>query len=591
MKRSKILMRKRKVLVIAIDILIIVAFIIGGGFIKFKEPIDSKATIIKREIDGEFDNGSKIKIDNLSKEQEQNLFKLCKVWGFAKYYHPSIAKGNVNWDYELFRVMPKILEEQSGEKVDKLLCEWIEKLGKVKEGKNQSKIDQIKLEPDIAWIKDSQFISSDLSELLSQIEKAKRTGANYYVRKAEGLGNVIFQNEKSYDYIDYKNDTGYELLSLFRYWNMVQYYFPYKNMMDQSWDAVLSEFIPKMVKCDSELNYNLTLYELMARTQDAQAFLFKEKPVVKTFFGEYFAPLELKLIDNKVVVFRKLKGLSNDTNIKEGDVILAIGGKKVEDLITEKAKYFPKVNKQAYNKELMNSLLRSNSKELELTIERDDKTIQEKIPCIDYSSSEGKKQNIESNTFINGSIAYIHVGNLSKGEVENLLIGYKGAKGLIIDLRTYPAVDIFPNLKKNIIRDSKVYAKIVEPYSKIPGEFLERNAKAIESDNKNGYNGKVVVIIDENTQGSSEFLTMLLKYGVDATVLGSNSAGAIGNAAEVVLPGGVRSYMSGVGLYNPEGADIQRVGIVPDVEIKPTIKGLRDGRDEIYDKAVYIINH
>ena len=65
-----------------------------------------------------------------------------------------------------------------------------------------------------------------MSELLSQIEKAKRTGANYYVRKAEGLGNVIFQNEKSYDYIDYKNDTGYELLSLFRYWNMVQYYFP-----------------------------------------------------------------------------------------------------------------------------------------------------------------------------------------------------------------------------------------------------------------------------------------------------------------------------------------------------------------------------
>ena len=199
-------------------------------------------------------------------------------------------------------------------------------------------------------------------------------------------------------------------------------------MMDQSWDAVLSEFIPKMVKCDSELNYNLTLYELMARTQDAQAFLFKEKPVVKTFFGEYFAPLELKLIDNKMVVFRKLKGLSNDTNIKEGDVILAIGGKKVEDLITEKAKYFPKVNKQAYNKELMNSLLRSNSKELELSIERDDKTIQEKIPCIDYSSSEGKKQNIESNTFINGSIAYIHVGNLFKGEVENLLIGYKGLR-------------------------------------------------------------------------------------------------------------------------------------------------------------------
>ena len=66
----------------------------------------------KRSLDTEFNNGSKIKIENLSKNQIENLSKLCKVWGFVKYYDQEVVSGNINWDYELFRVMPDILNEK-----------------------------------------------------------------------------------------------------------------------------------------------------------------------------------------------------------------------------------------------------------------------------------------------------------------------------------------------------------------------------------------------------------------------------------------------------------------------------------------------
>lgn len=35
-------------------------------------------------------------LKELTKLQEKILFKLCKVWGFVKYYHPVVASGKLD---------------------------------------------------------------------------------------------------------------------------------------------------------------------------------------------------------------------------------------------------------------------------------------------------------------------------------------------------------------------------------------------------------------------------------------------------------------------------------------------------------------
>ena len=73
------------------------------------KPLDQapEKELDKVQQDQEFDKGSTITFENLDNEQIENLDLLGRVWGFLKYYHPEIAKGNFNWDYELFRVLPK----------------------------------------------------------------------------------------------------------------------------------------------------------------------------------------------------------------------------------------------------------------------------------------------------------------------------------------------------------------------------------------------------------------------------------------------------------------------------------------------------
>jgi len=48
----------------------------------------------------------------------------------------------------------------------------------------------------------------------------------------------------------------------------------------------------------------------------------------------------------------------------------------------------------------------------------------------------------------------------------------------------------------------------------------------------------------------------------------------------------LNTAISGIGVFYPDKRSTQRVGIIPDVEIVPTIEGIRDGRDEALEEAI-----
>lgn len=40
------------------------------------------------------------------------------------------------------------------------------------------------------------------------------------------------------------------------------------------------------------------------------------------------------------------------------------------------------------------------------------------------------------------------------------------------------------------------------------------------------------------------------------------------------------------GIYTPDGGQTQRIGVSPDIEVKKTIEGIKEGRDEVKEAAV-----
>ena len=40
------------------------------------------------------------------------------------------------------------------------------------------------------------------------------------------------------------------------------------------------------------------------------------------------------------------------------------------------------------------------------------------------------------------------------------------------------------------------------------------------------------------------------------------------------------------GIYTPDDSQTQRIGLTPDIEVHPTIEGIKEGRDELMEAAV-----
>jgi C-terminal processing protease CtpA/Prc len=56
-----------------------------------------------------------------------------------------------------------------------------------------------------------------------------------------------------------------------------------------------------------------------------------------------------------------------------------------------------------------------------------------------------------------------------------------------------------------------------------------------------------------------------------------------------VVPGDIVIGFSGQAVKHADGRQLQRIGLIPDVDVRPTIAGIRAGRDEVLEKAIEVI--
>lgn len=96
-------------------------------------------------------------------------------------------------------------------------------------------------------------------------------------------------------------------------------------------------------------------------------------------------------------------------------------------------------------------------------------------------------------------------------------------------------------------------------------------------------------MVNEITQSSAESHTMSYSTHPKAQVLGSTTAAAEGEVSPFFLPGGIRTSLSGIGIYYPNGDDTQRVELKLYLKVSPTIEGIRAGKDEVLEKAIALI--
>ena len=129
-------------------------------------------TVYPAQLDTAFVAGSGIDISSVNERQIRDLTLLGQIWGFLKYHHPIIAAGEHNWDFELFRILPGILNATDEKQRDQALLKWINHLGNIKPCKkcNPPLPETGKILPDLQWLEKTKM-QSDLREKLQHIHQ------------------------------------------------------------------------------------------------------------------------------------------------------------------------------------------------------------------------------------------------------------------------------------------------------------------------------------------------------------------------------------------------------------------------------------
>ena len=334
---------------------------------------------------------------NLTSEKTENLVLLGKVWGFLKYYHPAVASGKYNWDFELFKILPQMISCKNSHERNAILYSWIESLGSVKKGASE-KIDSstVKCYPDLDWINETSNLGDTLSKKLLEIKNAKRTGKNFYVRLFPGVGNPDFKNEAPYAGLKYP-DAGYRLLCLYRYWNIIEYFYPNKHLIGEDWDNVLTKFIPKFAEDTNESEYENTVSDLISEIHDTHAYARKSNSEKKL----YYPLIAVSFVENKAVITSK--DTERNPGLKRGDIILKVNNKTVEEIVKEKMSHVCASNMPTAMRIIALSLMVSYDSLLEITYQRGKEIDSAKIQC--YSINEFPKMNSKKDT----CFKYLHL--------------------------------------------------------------------------------------------------------------------------------------------------------------------------------------
>ena len=516
-----------------------------------------------------------------SAETIERLATLGRVWGFLKYYHPGVAAGTRNWDSTLIVTIPKIQAARSSAAFDSAMQALLDVAGPVPRCKACAAPG-----PDSTRLNMETTLPANLSvealRRLADIRDNRHRGDGRYVSYQN---TALFTADTAFSAL--QNLTGGQrLLALFRFWNAARYFFPYLSVNGGDWNAVLPEFIPRLLAAPDLLQYQLAVIELTTRLNDAHVTTVGSL----AWQGSRSPAFEARGIEGQIVVWKLPSGVPAAAGgLFVGDVIMQVDGEPVAQRRRDLAKFIAAGNPAVFERKLVTAVMRGNADSATYVVERNGKALTLRVAMAPQQASAARPSYpvAELAKVLAGNIGYINMGDLDPDQVDDAYAIVEHTAGLVMDVRNYPRGTMY-KFAALLNREPRPFATFAAVDGTYPGQVVWRPPYLAgpQGPNPGYYRGRMAILVDERTQSHAEFSVMALRTAPQSKVIGSQTAGADGNVTALTLPGGVRTMFTGLGVYYPDGRPTQRVGIVPDIVIRPTLSGIRAARDEVLERAL-----
>ena len=397
--------------------------------------------------------------------------------------------------------------------------------------------------------------------------------------------------ERDYSEAPYP-DRAHRLLALFRLYNAIEHFFPYKDLMDRPWQETLSEFIPRMAAATDATDYTLTVAELATRLQDSHVTL--ASPVLDEVFGTHRPAVRVDLVEGKTVITEVAPELAQ-AGLKVGDVVVSVDGEEAAARRARLARHLPASTPgRLENKIDIQFLMGPRGRPAVIEARAADAAVSRVSVArtLEGPAPRTRTRTVPVYGLLTSGYAYVDLERLEPKHAADAFETIRRTPGAILDMRGYPIGGAFalalrlarPGSPPSFLGGNVRYDGTTGTFSREESLWTE------EAPVPDPYLGPLVVLVDGSTQSAAEHVCVLLDSSAAPTFVGSRTSGANGGVTRTILPGGIVVNFTGQFMRHKDGSRLQRVGIVPDVQAEPTLAGIRAGRDELLERAVEVLD-
>ncbi|MBO0929427.1 S41 family peptidase [Fibrella aquatilis] len=390
---------------------------------------------------------------------------------------------------------------------------------------------------------------------------------------------------------------GYRLLAGAKIWSVIHYFFAYKELMPTNWTQALHTAVGELAAATDSTQYALSVARFYRHVQDSHGFIGGATSL-RYYAGSGGVLVDVRFIDEKPVITRVYADSLRAKGLLVGDIITSVNGEPIQERIARMAAIQPASNEWTRRRNLANRLLRSPAGSPIriglLGANGKPKTVS--VTSLEAGQLQNPPDTGRSYRLLPGNIGYAHMGRLQGGEVAAMFEAFKQTKALIFDMRNYPngtAWAITPYLtdRKNVVGAKFVRYSPNQPLllSGDEGGTTQKTFFDQQIPGNTGqrvYRGKTVMLIDERTQSQAEHSGLFFEAANGTEFIGSPTAGANGDVTNFAIPGGITLSFSGHDVRHADGRQLQQVGLQPKILVRPTLSGIRAGKDEVLDRAV-----
>lgn len=388
------------------------------------------------------------------------------------------------------------------------------------------------------------------------------------------------------------------------FWNLIQHFYPYFEYSDLDWENDLALFLKKSLDNETEKEFKdrgcLNIYvgydrgynkekeslfilkEMGSKLKDSHFYAEKE-----TIKRKEMPPFSVNYIKNKWII----TDILDSVPIPLGSQIISYNLSNLDSIYTEYSKYFYGASELGDRHSFFRDYSKYNDSNLsEISVTTPDN----KILDFDIDSRIFNPNDLDlkkdSVIVYPDSLLYLNInkGRLNDNDIKKMLPLMMKAKGIIFDLRLYPNVntDILTYLIKDKID--------IAWGDNIHTIFPDRFPLPVKHEMQNNYlypdslhlNAKCVFLSGDLSQSYCETYLSIAKYNKLATIIGSRTNASNGTVLNYKLPSDIDVQWTGYFIKNFDGSRFHGIGVIPDIEVYPTIKGISEGRDEILEKAL-----